>query len=195
MATYELKARAERMAVTRQRIIEATLKLHQTLGPAHTSISAIAAEAGVQRHTVYSHFPEERDIYVACGGLFGQRNPLPPVEPWRDIEDPSTRIHRALLDVYGYFRRHERELWPIIRDMPLMPQLVGRRFGPYRESVVVTVTAGWQLRGGRVKKVRALLDAALRFETWRALARDSALSDAEAAATMAEAILCLAGKG
>ena len=195
MAKYELKARAERMADTRRRIVEATLKLHQTLGPAHTSISAIAAAAGVQRHTVYSHFPDERDIYMACGSLFARRNPLPPVAPWREIAGQSARTHRALLEVYGFFRDHERELSPIIRDMPLIPQLVGKRFAPYRESVVAVVTDGWQLRGKRAVSVRALLDVALRFETWRALAREDGLSDVEAAATMAEAVLCVAGKG
>lgn len=194
MAKYELKARAQRMAATRRRIVEATLKLHQTLGPARTSISAIAAEAGVQRHTVYSHFPNDRDIYVACGGLFAERNPLPPVGSWREISEPPARVHRALLDVYGFFREHERELWPIVRDIPLMPHLVGKRFGPYRESVIAAVTDGWQLRGGRAKKMHALLDVALRFETWRALARDSGLSDDEAATTMADAALCLAAK-
>src|SRR5579859_6953178 len=109
------------MSETRRRIVEATLRLHQTSGPAHTSISAIAAAAGVQRHTVYRHFPNERDIYVACGGLFAERNPLPPVEPWAAIREPSARTHRALLEVYGFFREHERELGPIFRDMPLMP--------------------------------------------------------------------------
>ena len=192
MAKYELKARADRMAETRQRIVEATLRLHQTLGPAHTSISAIAAEAGVQRHTVYSHFPDERDIYRACGGLFAERNPLPSPEPLGEITDARARTDRALTDMYRFFRQHEHELGPVFRDMPLLPHLVGKRFGPHRESLVAAVTDGWGLRGPRAKRVRALLDAALRFETWRALVRDSGLDDADAAATMTEAVLCLA---
>jgi len=193
VAKYELKARGERMSQTRERIVESTLRLHTTLGPAHTSISAIAAAAGVQRHTVYNHFPRERDLYAACGGLFAQRNPLPSVEPWAEIAGPAARINSALLEVYEFFRLHERELTPIVRDMPLMPQLVGKRFAPYRASAVAAITDGWELRGRRGARVRALLDTALRFDTWRALARDSGLTDEDAAATMGDAVLCLAG--
>lgn len=195
MAKYQLRARADHVAETRRRIVEATLRLHQTLGPAHTSISAIAAEAGVQRHTVYSHFPDEREIYVACGGLFAERNPFPPVAAWRDIAAPGLRTRRALGEVYAFFRAHERELGPVIRDMPLMPDLIGRRFGPYRDAAADAIVDGWGLRGGRAAKVRALVKLALRFETWRALARDEALGGDDAVAVMAEAILCAAGKG
>ena len=50
---YEMKRRAERQEETRQRITEATVELHEALGPAKTTISAIAEKAGVQRLTVY----------------------------------------------------------------------------------------------------------------------------------------------
>lgn len=192
VATSHPKPRADRVAETRRRIIEATLRLHQTLGPAHTSISAIAAEAGVQRHTVYSHFPDEREIYIACGGLFAERNPLPAVGPWRDVGHPRARTRRALSEVYAFYRSHERELGPIVRDMPLLPDLVGRRFGPYRDAAADAIVDGWGLRGGRAVKVRALVKVALRFETWRALCRDESLDDEAAVAVMSDAILCAA---
>lgn len=191
MGKYELKARAVRMDQTRQRIVEATMKLHQTVGPARTSISAIADAAGVQRHTVYSHFPDEKDLFAACGGLFYERNPYPAVAPWRAIAEPAKRVERAFVDMYGYFRTHERELGPVVRDAPLMPHLVGRRITMGRTAAIRAITDGWQLRGRRASRVEALLELALRFETWRILT-GAGLDDAEAATTMADAVICSA---
>jgi Bacterial regulatory proteins, tetR family len=43
---YEMKKRAERQRQTRRRIVEATVELHRTRGPANTTISEIAQRAG-----------------------------------------------------------------------------------------------------------------------------------------------------
>ena len=72
---YQLKQRADRQAETRQRIIEATIELHQTIGPAATTISEIAKRAGVGRVTVYRHFPEELSLDRACSGLYFAAEP------------------------------------------------------------------------------------------------------------------------
>jgi len=157
MSKYELRARAVRMDQTRQRIVEATMQLHQTIGPARTSISAVAEAAGVQRHTVYSHFPNEKALFVACSGLFYERNPYPPTDPWRVIADPRERVRRALGDMYAYFRAHEREIWPVVRDAPLLPHLIGRRFVASRAAAVSAISDGWGLRGRRATRVLALL--------------------------------------
>lgn len=195
MRKYELKARAERMVETRQRIVEATARLHQTVGPANTSISAIADAAGVQRHTVYNHFPDERSLFNACSGLFFQRRPMPDPAAWAAIDDPDERTYAALRELYAYFRANERELWPVMRDMPLMPDLVGRRLAPYRSAAVTALVMGRGLRGTRAAKVRALLGLALRFETWRVLARAEGLTDEQAAGAMRVAVGCAAGSG
>ena len=194
MAKYELKARATRMAETRQRIVEAAMTLHTTIGPARTSIMAVAEEAGVQRHTVYSHFPDEKDLGVACSGLFMERNPRPAPEPWRLIGDPAERVERALSETYAYFKAHERELWPIVRDAPLVPDSV-KRLAAARDAATAAITAGWPFRGRRGARTRALVDLALRFETWRSLTRDGGLSHGNAVETMAAAVLCAARPG
>lgn len=178
------------MDETRQRIVEAAVKLHTTVGPAHTSVVAVAEAAGVQRHTVYSHFPDERSLFTACSGLFYERNPYPPMEPWREIPEPAARLDRALGDMYRYFRAHDRELWPIVRDAPLLPHFTGRRLAEGRSRVAAAITEGWPARGATARRMRALLDVALRFETWRALTADGGLTDRDAAATMADAVLC-----
>ena len=81
--TYQLKRRAERQDQTRQRIVDAAIALHTTVGPAWTTVSAIAERAGVQRHTVYSHFPDERALGLACSGCYVERSPLPDASTWR----------------------------------------------------------------------------------------------------------------
>jgi AcrR family transcriptional regulator len=96
---YEMKRRAERMQQTRQRITEAAIELHRTVGPARATVSAVAEKAGVQRHTYYAHFPELRELYQACTAHYLERNPLPDPSLWAEISGPEERLRRALNEV------------------------------------------------------------------------------------------------
>src|SRR5262249_15455105 len=116
---YELKQRAERQAETRQRIIEAAVDLHTTVGPAATSISAIAGRAGVQRHTVYAHFPHAESLFEACSAHWQSRHPLPDV---RGLDLPS-----ALSELYGWYADVAGAMAPLARDAALYPELWARR--------------------------------------------------------------------
>src|SRR3954465_7661526 len=104
--TYTLKRQAEQQAQTRQRIVEAAVKLHGTLGPALTTLSMVAEEAGVQRHTLYAHFPTERDLFLACSGLALERGPLPDAEGWRAIRDRTKRLQTGLGEIYDWYGRN-----------------------------------------------------------------------------------------
>src|SRR6185312_572864 len=104
--TYTLKKRAERQAETRRRIVEAAVDLHSTVGPAATTLSMIAEQAGVQRHTLYAHFPDERSIIMACSGLAHERDPSPTADAWRGIADRTERLTTALADIYGWYERN-----------------------------------------------------------------------------------------
>src|SRR5918992_92628 len=104
---YDMRRRAKRQEETRQRITEATVELHEALGPAKTTISAIAEKAGVQRLTVYRHFPDERALFSACRGHYMSINPPPDPTPWAGISDPEVRLKRALAEVYVFYRRTE----------------------------------------------------------------------------------------
>src|SRR5512134_3492705 len=101
--TYTLRKRAEQQAETRRRIVEAAIDLHSSVGPALTTFSMIAERAGVQRHTLYAHFPDERDLYLACSGLTMERDPLPNAEPWRAIADHRQRLRAGLLAIHGWY--------------------------------------------------------------------------------------------
>src|SRR5919112_4483490 len=93
---YTLKRRAEQQAETRRRIVDAAIDLHGTVGPALTTVSMVAERAGVQRHTLYAHFPDERSLFLACSGLAMERDPLPDAEPWRAIADQRERLRTGL---------------------------------------------------------------------------------------------------
>ena len=104
--TYTLKRRAEQQAQTRRRIVEAAVDLHGSVGPAQTTLSMIAERAGVQRHTLYAHFPDERSLFLACSGLAMERDPFPDAEPWRAIKDQRERLRTGLLAIYGWYERN-----------------------------------------------------------------------------------------
>src|SRR5712671_2532877 len=129
---YRLKRRAEGEQRTRLRITEGTVELHGTLGPARTSISAVARRAGVRRSTVYRHFPDESSLFSACTSYWMAAHPFPVVDRWAAIEDPAVRLMVALRVLYEHSRRTERMMSNILRDEATMP-LVKRMLGGYRD--------------------------------------------------------------
>ncbi len=179
---YELKRRAERQAETRRRIVEATVQLHASVGPARTTISAIAERAGVERHTVYAHFPNERELFQACSGHWRELHPLPDGSGWEGIADPVRRLRTALHAIYSWYEGVEGDLSVFTRDAgahSLTAQLVGRReraIGSFRDGLA----QGWPRR----KAVHAAIGHALDFETWRSLARRQGLSRKQAVDAM-----------
>jgi AcrR family transcriptional regulator len=184
---YELKRRAERQRATRRRIVDAAMELHATVGPARTSIKAVAERAGVQRHTVYRHFPTEDDLLGACAAAWDERHPFPDPSPWLAIRDPEERLRRALGDVYAYYRRVEPDLSAFVRDAELVPA-VQRSFeedARSRAELRGALAAGWGARGRRRRLLLAAIGHALEFETWRSLARAQGLADEQAAELMA----------
>ncbi|HEY8489826.1 MAG TPA: helix-turn-helix domain-containing protein [Dehalococcoidia bacterium] len=190
MRKYQLKRRAERQAETRRRIVEATAELHATVGPSRTTISAIAQRAGVERLTVYRHFPDEAALFQACSHHFLSTNPPPDVAAWLAIGDPEERLRAALTELYGYYRRTESMLENLLRDMRSMPIVAQHLQGFFQ----FLDAAGDVLAAGRAadRRLRAALRLALHFRTWQTLARDAGLSDREAADLMVRAVRCVA---
>lgn len=191
---YELKRRAERQEETRRRIVEATVALHEELGPARTTISAIAERAGVERLTVYRHFPDERSLFDACGGRFSERTPKPDPAPWARIADPAARLRVALAEIYAYFRRAESMLVHVQRDAPQLPALqeVLVPVHQHWEQVRAVLAAGWEA-SDQDQLLRAALGHALEFQTWRSLVRQHGLTDAQAVSLMVRLVVCRSG--
>ena len=183
---YELKQRAERQAETRRRIVEAIVALHQEVGPARTTISAIAERAGVERLTVYRHFADETAMFEACSAHFTAEVPPPDPAVWNGVQDPAERLRAALLAFYAYYRRAEAMLTHVARDAPQLPALAAvlTPWEAFVGAVRDGLLEGWAAPGPARARLAAAVAHALRFETWRSLARVEALGDAEAADLM-----------
>lgn len=183
--TYTKGKRAEKEAETRQRIVEAALQLHGEIGPTNTTISLIAERAGVQRHTVYAHLPDDRAVFMACSGLHAERAPPPSPEEWAGINDPALRLRVALTALYAWFARNKPLLAHVLRDAEQNQTLrevsdlrFGGPFGAIRAS----------LGGGLAEKGLAALALAMSFYTWRTLT-EAGLEPAAAVEMMAGSVL------
>jgi AcrR family transcriptional regulator len=184
---YELKRRAEQQRETRRRIVEAAIELHRTKGPARTSLSDVARLAGVQRHTLYRHFPNERELGLACSGLHLEENPPPDAAAWQSIADPAARLRQGLAGLYEFYEATEDMLSCVLRDAqfdPLTREMFELRAGGSMADVRRVLAEPL-----RSRRVLAALDLALDFHSWRRLA-ESGLSREEAVETMVAAILC-----
>jgi AcrR family transcriptional regulator len=184
---YRMKKRAELEEATRLRITESAVALHGTLGPARTSISALAEHAGVRRSTVYRHFPDEASLFAACTAHWAAANPVPDIGAWAGIEDPAERLRAALDALYPYYRGTARMMENLIRDEPVS-EVVRENFAGYHQYLAAAREAlmrGRRSRGRARNRERAAIGHALAFATWRSLALDEGLDDAQAVELMA----------
>jgi AcrR family transcriptional regulator len=190
---YEMKRRAERQRETRRRITEAAVELHQTVGPARATVSAIAEKAGVQRHTYYAHFPELKDLYQACTAHYLEQNPLPEPPFWADVANAEERLRVALREVYSYYGGNEAMLANVLRDAELDPvaQESMVSFYQYWESMRDALTDAFETSGDRREALCGAIALALDLQTWRTLVRQQGLDDARAVELMVGMVRCL----
>jgi AcrR family transcriptional regulator len=184
---YRKRRRAELERHTRERITEAAVRLHGSIGPARTTVSAVAREAGVQRGTVYRHFPTEESLFAACSAHYFASQPRPQPESWASIGDPGSRLRHALGDLYRWYRSTEQMLERTRRDAPLVEAMAGpvEAFLAYLGAVAEAILRGRRERGAARRRVAAAVGHAVAFSTWQSLTRDQGLEDDEAVALMA----------
>jgi len=159
---YELKHRAEQVEETRQRIVEATSALHLERGPARTSIAEVARRAGVQRRTVYNHFPDDSTLFEACSAHWGARHPPPDPAAWTDLR-------HGLRELYAWYGETEQMTANVLRDAEVLPSLravLEPGLGAYM-AAVREVLAG---QAGRSPRVEAAIRLVTDFHSWRSLA-------------------------
>ena len=186
---YELKARAESQARTRQRIVQATMELHKEVGPAKTTVAEVARRAGVQRLTVYNHFPDEGELFGACQAHWMSLHPLPDFSEALALDDPGKRLRTVLRSYYGWYRETEPMAEKVQRDRWAVPELnalMERTADARLAQLTDTLANGFSARGRRAESQRALIRLALDFWTWRRLDREG-LDDTAAAELMCDA--------
>jgi len=169
---YELKKRAEEMAETHRRITEAAIELHGTVGPSRTTLSAVARQAGVERRTLYRHFPTEADLFAACSAHYFTANPWPDLDSWRAIRDPRSRLEQALGELYAYYERNEPMFSNVLRDAAVL-DFARDAVVPlqtYLDEAAAILVVGRPARGRRRQLLAGALRHALAFSTWHSLA-------------------------
>jgi AcrR family transcriptional regulator len=191
---YTQTKRAARQAATRDRIVQATLALHEEVGPRATTVSAIAERAGVQRLTVYRHFPDETALFQACTTSWLELNPPPDPAAWSDLEYPLHRVRRALTAFYRYYRSGERMWSRAYRDRADVAALEApmAAFEAYLGEVRDGLSAGWNLRGQDAASISAILGHGLRFSTWQSLQQEG-VDDTAMANLVAQWVACIGG--
>jgi AcrR family transcriptional regulator len=194
---YRMQRRAQSQQETRERITQSAAELHGTVGPSRTSISAVAAHAGVRRSTVYRHFPDEAALFDACSAHWSAANPPPDPGPWSAIEDPDERLGVVLAELYAFYGRTERMLENLLRDEATMP-IVQQRFAAfhgYLAAVVEMLMAGRTLRGSARQRAQAALGHTLAFHTWRSLVREQGLEEPDAVELMCALVTTVGSAG
>jgi AcrR family transcriptional regulator len=184
---YRKRRRAEQEQRTRQAITEAAMKLHGTVGPARTTVSAVADAAGVQRATVYRHFPDEASLFQACSSHYAVLHPPPDPARWAEIRDPARRLRRGLSDIYAWWDETAEMMALVLRDAPVVegisaPVEAGRA---YLEEVRRVLMRGRPERGKARRRAAAAIGHGLAFSTWQSLVRDQELTSAESVELMA----------
>jgi AcrR family transcriptional regulator len=191
---YKMKRRAELEAQTKQRITESAVELHGSLGPARTSMKAVAEKAGVPRSTVYRHFPDEEALFGACSAHWAMENPPPDVSRWAPIGDPGERLEIALEELYAFYRRAGGMIDKCLRDEAAVP-IVGQLMGAYHqlmEVITEILMRGRGLRGKARDRTRAAIAHAISFRTYQQLTEEAALSEDEAADLMRRLVMAAA---
>jgi AcrR family transcriptional regulator len=186
-STTPIGARERNRLRTRQRIVEAAVELHTTVGPARTTVMGIAERAGVQRHTVYAHFPDELSIFRACTGHWLSLNPLPDHGRWAAVEPFEARVEAAIDDVSAYWERTAGDLTPVFADVgkvAAMDEAVTFWAGLTGEWIAAAI-GGHRLRGRRRARLEAALRHAFAMDTWRSLTAPGGMTRPEAVRLMA----------
>jgi AcrR family transcriptional regulator len=189
-----MRKRAEQVDQTRQRIVEAAVHLHGTVGPAATTIAGIAEQAGVTRLTVYRHFPDEEALYLACTSHWMARQVPPDPDAWAQITDPAERLRAGLADLYRYYRQGQAMLTRTYRDKAALPESLQRAvegFDRHYRDVLLEPLTSICTRVRR-PRLRAVVGHAVSFWTWRSLCLQHGLSDREAVEAMATLTLTTA---
>lgn len=184
---YTMGARQESVEETRQRITVATMNLHERVGPRHTTVSAIAEEAGVTRLTVYRHFPDDSALVGACSAHWSTVHPRPEVSGWEAFDDPVQRLRTALLETYRWARTAAPMMTMIHRDLDVMPDFVAQFLAQDRQSRIDALVQPFGVRVALQRRLVAVIGHALDVRTWVSLCQRGLLSDVEAVDAMVAA--------
>src|ERR1044072_5822778 len=138
---YRKRRRAELEDETRLRITEAAVERDGSVRPARPTISAVAERAGVQRATLYRHFPDEEALFDACSSHWAAEHPLPNLAGWAAITDPDERLGSGLSELSAWYEKGQEMLETTTRDAALVPAMRSavERMGNWYAQAIATL--------------------------------------------------------
>jgi AcrR family transcriptional regulator len=188
---YRLGKRADSQQETRRRITEAAVELHGTVGPSQTTVADIARKAGVQRLTVYTHFPDLTSLFAACTTHWAGLHPLPDPSTWQAEPDTSTRLTKALVSIYVYYAENSKMFANWLRDAEIIPELK-----PFAEAgfygFITSMRDATLADLGLGDDAATAFLLALHFDTWRLLCERQGMATRDAAALMSRSVIAQA---
>jgi AcrR family transcriptional regulator len=176
---YRMRKRLEDVEETRQRIIDATVELHGSVGPINTTFSAVADRAGVQRSTVYRHFADEEALFGACTSHWLAGHPWPDPDEWRLHTDPLERLGHGLQRIYAYYEANQQMISNSFRDIEVMPAFVGEFMRAQLRTMHGVLMEAWP-PGAHNHELAVAISHALDFRTWQSLTEHGLSPDAAA---------------
>jgi AcrR family transcriptional regulator len=191
---YTLGVRSDRQGETRRRILEATASLHREVGPARTTVAEIARRAGVQRLTVYTHFPDDFELISACQAHFFDENPAPRLDDALSEPEPPARIGGVLTRMYAWYRASERDFATVLQDrgtVPALDRVLQFAMDEPQAQLADALAAGFSLAEAERAAVTAMILLALDFWSWKRLSGQQ-LDDAAISTMMTTAIVAIA---
>jgi AcrR family transcriptional regulator len=147
--------------------------------------------AGVDRVTVYRHFPDPASLFQACAAHYYRAHPPPDPTGWAAITDPEARLRHGLGEVYGYWAANAALAANVLRDAQVLGHLgVGRRLLGLQRDATQVLTDGWPPADQAA--LAATIRVAVDFHTWQRLVAELGLSQQQAVELAASWTRCLA---
>lgn len=122
-----MKSRAAARQATRERIVRATVALHDEQGVSSTTFADIAERAGVGAATVLRHFPTIGELVTACGEhVAADIRPPTPEDAAYMFEGLATtrlRFERLVSELDAFYSRGANRLNAAANDRDRIPEL------------------------------------------------------------------------
>jgi AcrR family transcriptional regulator len=119
--------RAAAQEEMRERIVRATMALHDERGVATTSFADVAERAGVGPATVSRHFPTLGTLVMACGAyVAAEMRPLLPADApnaFQGLMTTRARIERLVSELDAMYARGSLRLIAAANDRERVPEL------------------------------------------------------------------------
>jgi AcrR family transcriptional regulator len=170
---YKMHKRAEAQGEIRERILRATMSVHDEKGVAPTTYGDVAERAGVGVATVYRHFPKIGDLIMACGGhVWAEMQPPTPdsaATTFAGLKSRRERLLRLVEELDAFYERGSLRLALASRDRAIVPEVHGflTAVEAGTEALVREALGPEALQEGQIKVALALLS----FPSWQAFRR------------------------